>query len=67
MNRPMNIEQATLLETLDKSLFVPCFIPTSPTSWRSILILSTHLRLGLPSGLFPSGGETGGKETTGET
>jgi len=26
-----------------------------PTSWRSILILSTHLRLGLSSGLFPSG------------
>ena len=26
-----------------------------PTSWRSILILSTHLSLGLPSGLFPSG------------
>ena len=26
-----------------------------PTSWRSIPILSTHLRLGLPSGLFPSG------------
>ena len=26
-----------------------------PTSWRSILILSTHLRLGLPFGLFPSG------------
>ena len=25
------------------------------TSWRSILILSTHLRLGPPSGLFPSG------------
>ena len=25
-----------------------------PTSWRSILILSTHLCLGLPSGLFPS-------------
>ena len=25
------------------------------TSWRSVLILSTHLRLGLPSGLFPSG------------
>jgi len=23
-----------------------------PTSWRSILILSTHLYLGLPSGLF---------------
>ena len=26
-----------------------------PTSWRSILILSYHLRLGLPSCLFPSG------------
>ena len=26
-----------------------------PTSWRSVLMLSTHLRLGLPSGLFPSG------------
>ena len=30
-------------------------IPPRPTSWRSILILSSHLRLGLPSGLFPSG------------
>jgi hypothetical protein len=26
-----------------------------PTYWRSIFILSSHLRLGLPSGLFPSG------------
>jgi len=26
-----------------------------PTSWRSIFILSSHLRLGLPSGLFHSG------------
>ena len=26
-----------------------------PTSWRSILILSTHLRLGLPSCLLRSG------------
>ena len=26
-----------------------------PTYWRSNLILSTHLRLGLPSGLLPSG------------
>ena len=26
-----------------------------PTSWRSILILSSHLRLYLPNGLFPSG------------
>ena len=30
-------------------------IQPHPTSWRSILILNTHLRLGLPSGLFPSG------------
>ena len=26
-----------------------------PTSWGSILIFSSHLRLGLPNGLFPSG------------
>ena len=26
-----------------------------PTSWRSTLILSSHLRLGLPNGLFPPG------------
>ena len=26
-----------------------------PTSWRSIFLLSAHLRLGLPSGLLPSG------------
>jgi hypothetical protein len=31
--------------------FSPC---PHPTSWRSILILSSHLSLGLPSGLFPS-------------
>ena len=30
-------------------------IPPHPTSWRSILIFSSHLCLGLPSGLFPSG------------
>jgi hypothetical protein len=29
--------------------------PDHPISLRCILILSTHLRLGLPSGLFPSG------------
>ena len=31
------------------------FIYPHPTSWRSILILSTHLRLGIPTGLLPSG------------
>ena len=30
-------------------------IYTHPTYWRSVLILSAHLHLGLPSGLFPSG------------
>jgi len=40
--------------------FYPEPAPSSPyppllTSWKSILILSSHLRLGLPSGLFPSG------------
>jgi len=30
-------------------------IPPHPTSWRFILILYSHLFLGLPSGLFPSG------------
>ena len=29
-------------------------IPPHPTSWRSTLILSSHLILGLPGGLFPS-------------
>jgi hypothetical protein len=29
-------------------------IPPHLTSWRYILILSSHLHLGLPSGLFPS-------------
>jgi hypothetical protein len=30
----------------------PC---TQPTSWKSILILSSHLRLGLPGGRLPTG------------
>ena len=40
---------------------VPIFSQLDPvhtpyfTSWRSILILSSHLSLGLPSGLFPPG------------
>jgi hypothetical protein len=29
-------------------------MPSHPTSWTSILILSYHLRLGLSSYLFPS-------------
>ena len=33
-------------------------IPPHPTSWRSILILSSLLRLGLQSGFFPSGFST---------
>ena len=35
-----------------------------PTYWRSTLILLTHLRLGLPSGLFPSGFPTKTPHTT---
>jgi hypothetical protein len=30
-------------------------MPPLPTSWRTILIQSSHLCLGIPSGLFPSG------------
>jgi len=30
-------------------------VPPHPASWRSILTLFSHLPLGLPSGLFPSG------------
>ena len=33
---------------------IQSILPNS-TSWRSILILSSHLRLGLTSGLYPSG------------
>ena len=33
-------------------------IPPHPTSWRAISILYSHLRLGLPSGIFPSGSPT---------
>ena len=49
--------------TTPTSLHHPSLSSASPiqsiyphrTSWRSILILSTHLHLGLPSGLSPSG------------
>ena len=33
-------------------------VPTTPSHWRSVLILFSHLRLGLPNGLFPSGFHT---------
>ena len=43
-----------------RHLYLSCASPIQsiyphPTSWRSVLILSTHLRLGLPNCLFPSG------------
>jgi hypothetical protein len=37
------------------SQIIPVRTPPYPTSLRSILILSSNLRLGLASGLFPSG------------
>jgi hypothetical protein len=40
--------------TSHKSLYAP----SNSTSLRSILILSSHLSLGLPSSLFPSGFQT---------
>ena len=50
------ITALTSVRHLSLSLASPIqSIYTHPTSWRSILILSTHLRLGLPSGLLPSG------------
>ena len=44
--------------TSDRHLSIYCAssiqsTPLHSTSWRSILILSSHLRLGLSSGLFP--------------
>ena len=41
---------APILSQLD-----PVHTPPHSTSWRSMLILSSHLCLGLPSGLIPSG------------
>ena len=43
-----------------RDMSLPCaksikFTPSQPISFRSILLLSPHLRVGLPSCLFPSG------------
>ena len=43
--RHLSLSQASLIQST----------PSHPTSWRSILILSSHLRLDLPRDLFPSG------------
>ena len=40
------------------SQFDPIHAPPHPTSWRFIFILSSHLRLVRPNGLFPSGSPT---------
>jgi hypothetical protein len=40
-----------------RSQINPLRVP-QPTSWRSSLILSTHLRLGVPNCLYPSGFHT---------
>ena len=48
------ITALTSVRHLSLSLTSPIqSIYTHPTSWRSVLILSAHLRLGLPSGSFP--------------
>jgi hypothetical protein len=47
-NRHLSLSWASLIQSM----------PPNSTSWRSILILSSHLRLGLPSGLFPTGFRT---------
>jgi hypothetical protein len=46
--RHRSVSQAWLIQS----------VPFHPTSSRHILILSSHLRLGLPSGLYPSGSPT---------
>ena len=43
--RHLSLSWATLIQSM----------PPHPISWRSVLIVSSHLCLGLPSGFFPSG------------
>ena len=51
-----NVHYCTSVRHLFLSLASPIqSIYPHPTSWRSILILSSHLHLGLSSVLFPSG------------
>jgi hypothetical protein len=45
---PLNLGNPRVHYSIHKS-------PPHPTSWRSILIFSSHLRLCLPNVLFPSG------------
>ena len=53
---PRFITALTSVRHLSLSWATPILsIYPHPTSWRSVLILSTHLRLGLLSGLLPSG------------
>ena len=53
---PRFITALTSVRHLSLSLASPIqSIYPHPTSYRSVLILSTHLRLGLPSSLLPSG------------
>ena len=60
-NSPHFMKHEGSLPRLQELAIVPIMSQNSPihaphpTSWRSILILSSHLLLCLPSGLFPSG------------
>ena len=60
-NSPLFTEPEVSIPHSQVPAICPCSEPeqSSPcphsTSWISTLILSSHLRLGLPSGLFPSG------------
>ena len=52
--RHMSLSCANSIQSLSWANSIQSPQPPT-TSWRSILILSSHLRLGLPNGLFPSG------------
>ena len=48
-----SLSQSQVLATSPSWAKAKQSMPPHPTSWRSILILSFHLHLGLPSGHFP--------------